>query len=120
MWVPSAATVIPVIVHTCSTQGGASSSLTVTVSQPKEGHAMPKQITEATAGTVAPSAPGKIKVGLITPGTGSSGYYSQQVLENAARDRVWPKGTHVFFDHPSESEMHDRPERSVRDLAAVL
>ena len=81
---------------------------------------MPKQITEATAGTVVPAAPGKIKVGLITPGNGSSGYYSQQVLENAARDRVWPKGTHVFFDHPSESEMHDRPERSVRDLAAVL
>ncbi len=81
---------------------------------------MPKQITEATAGTVAPSAPGKIKVGLITPGAGSSGYYSQQVLENAARDRVWPKGTRVFFDHPSESEMHDRPERSVRDLAAIL
>lgn len=81
---------------------------------------MPKQITEATAGTVAPSAPGKIKVGLITPGSGSSGWYSQQVLENAARDRVWPKGTHIFFDHPSESEMHDRPERSVRDLAATL
>jgi hypothetical protein len=81
---------------------------------------MPKQITEAAAGTVAPSTPGKIKVGLITPGAGSSGYYSQQVLENAARDRVWPKGTHVFFDHPSESEMNDRPERSVRDLAATL
>lgn len=81
---------------------------------------MAKQITEASAGTVAPSTPGKIKVGLITPGSGSSGYYSQQVLENAARDRVWPKGTHVFFDHPSESEIHDRPERSVRDLAAVL
>lgn len=73
-----------------------------------------------TAGTVAPSEPGKIKVGLITPGWGSSGYYSPQVLENAATDKVWPKGTHVFFDHPSESEMFDRPERSVRDLAAIF
>ena len=81
---------------------------------------MATKIRETTSATVAPAAPGKIKVGLITPGVGSSGYYSAEVLENAAHDKVWPKGTHVYFDHPSESEMYDRPERSVRDLAAVL
>lgn len=80
---------------------------------------MPKQITESAAAPTI-TTPGRIKVGLITPGWGSSGYYSPQVIENAAADKVWPKGTHVFFDHPSESEMFDRPERSVRDLAAVL
>lgn len=77
-------------------------------------------ITEAAAGAPTTTAPGRIKVGLITPGWGSSGHYSPQVLENAVADKVWPKGTHVFFDHPSESELYDRPERSVRDLAAVL
>lgn len=77
-------------------------------------------IRESTASSVVAAAPGRIKVGLITPGLGSSGYYSQQVLENAARDKVWPKGTHIFFDHPSEAEMYDRPERSVRDLAGIL
>lgn len=80
---------------------------------------MPKQITEAAAAPAAAS-PGRIQVGLITPGWGSSGYYSPQVLESAAADKVWPKGTHIFFDHPGEAEMYDRPERSVRDLAAVL
>lgn len=68
----------------------------------------------------APRKDGKLSIRLITPGWGSSGYYSPQVLENAAREKVFAKGTHMFFDHPSESERQDRPERSVRDLAAVL
>src|SRR5690606_25880246 len=35
-------------------------------------------------------------------------------------DKVWPAGTHIYFDHPTETEQFDRPERSVRDLAAIL
>jgi hypothetical protein len=62
---------------------------------------------------------GRFLVQLITPGWGSSGYYPQDVLESAARDRVWPAGTHMYLDHPTESETYERPERSVRDLAAV-
>ena len=82
---------------------------------------MPKRITEASTLTITESAtPGRVLLQLITPGWGSSGYYSAPVLENAATEQVWPKGTHVFFDHPSESERHDRPERSVRDLAMIL
>lgn len=84
---------------------------------------MPTTVTEscrASEALTATDSKGRIQITLITPGIGSSGYYSPQVLENAGRDKVWPKGTHVFFDHPSESEMYDRPERSVRDLAAVL
>ena len=80
---------------------------------------MTTNLVETAATAPAVTGPGRIKVGLITPGWGSSGYYSDKVLENAAADRVWPAGTHIFFDHPSESEIHDRPERSVRDLAAV-
>lgn len=76
-------------------------------------------ITEAAAAPAA-STPGRLLVGLITPGWGSSGYYPPTVVEAAAADKVWPKGTHVYFDHPSESEQYDRPERSVRDLAAVF
>lgn len=64
--------------------------------------------------------PGRFLVQLITPGWGSSGYYSQEVVEQAAVDRVWPAGTHMYLDHPTESEGYERPERSVRDLSAVL
>jgi hypothetical protein len=79
------------------------------------------QIAESTALTVENTGTaGRIKVGLITPGWGSSGYYSAKVLENAAATRVFPAGTQMFLDHPGETESYDRPERSVRDLAAVL
>lgn len=50
---------------------------------------------------------------------GSSGYYPAEVLRRDG-PRVFPAGTHVYFDHPTASEENDRPERSVRDLAGVL
>jgi hypothetical protein len=84
---------------------------------------MPQNISESRALVVreAPSGKsGRLLIGVISPGWGSSGYYSQPVLENAGADRVFPAGTHMFIDHPSESEKLDRPERSIRDLAAVL
>lgn len=80
---------------------------------------MPEQILE-TATAVREATGSSIALELITPGWGSSGYYSPQVLEAAGRDRVFPAGTHMYIDHPSASEDRDRPERSVRDLAAVL
>jgi hypothetical protein len=82
---------------------------------------VPEQITEARPtieGT--PGATGRIEVTLITPGWGSSGWYSAEILEQAAADGVFPAGLHLYVDHPSQRELHDRPERSVRDLAAVL
>lgn len=63
---------------------------------------------------------GSYPIQVITPGTGSSGYYSPKVLEAAAKAKVWPKGTHVYFDHPTVTEDEERPARSVKDLAAVL
>jgi len=85
---------------------------------------VPTQVTETlTTGAVVQEADndsGRMKIHLITPGWGSSGYYSQDVLETAGDDKVWPKGTQVFLDHPSETERYDRPERSVKDLAGVL
>lgn len=64
--------------------------------------------------------PGQIFVTMITPGWGTSGYYSPAVLEAAAKNRVFPAGLHMYIDHPTDTEAVERPERSVRDLAAVL
>lgn len=62
---------------------------------------------------------GSAQVRIISPGWGSSGYYAPGVLEAAAGDGVFPAGTHMFWDHPTATERSDRPERSLRDLAAV-
>lgn len=61
-----------------------------------------------------------LDIRIITPGWGSSGYYAPEVLEAAAADKVFPAGTHMYFDHPTESESIERPERSVLALGAVL
>jgi hypothetical protein len=67
----------------------------------------------------AVAADDTIDVKLISPGWGSSGYYSSEVLK---RDGpiAWPVGTHMHLDHPTESEKRERPEGSVKDLAAAI
>jgi hypothetical protein len=80
-----------------------------------------RQIAESQRLSVAEAErSGRLMIGIITPGWGSSGYYSTAVLENAARDQVFPAGLKMYLDHPTATEETDRPERSVRDLAAVL
>ncbi len=59
-----------------------------------------------------------IKVKVIQPGWGSSGYYPESILERDAG--VYKTGTMMFWDHPTLTEEKDRPERSLRDLAGVL
>lgn len=59
-----------------------------------------------------------IDLKLIAPGWGTSGYYSADVLR-ADGPQAWPAGTHMYLDHPTVSEAKERPERSVKDLAAV-
>jgi hypothetical protein len=84
---------------------------------------MPKAIREAGPLTLAPTPAttnGAVPIVLISPGWGSSGYYSAEVLKNAAEAGVFGKGLQLFLDHPGEAESYDRPERSVRDLAATL
>jgi hypothetical protein len=51
---------------------------------------------------------------------GSSGYYSNEVLEAAATANVFAAGTQMYLDHPGMAEAFDRPSRSVRDLAGKL
>ena len=79
-------------------------------------------IREATAtdAAVAKTGPGRVKIVLITPGTGSSGLYESSVLEAAAADKVFPRGTQMHINHDSASERRDRPEGNLRNMAAVL
>lgn len=62
---------------------------------------------------------GTMDIKVIAPGWGSSGYYSEEVLRRDG-PKAWPSGTHMNLDHATESEMRERPEGSVKDLAAVL
>ena len=72
------------------------------------------------AAKVVEAGPGRMLIKLIDPGQGSSGFYSAAVLEAAAADKVFPRGTQMHINHDSELEMLERPEGDLRDLAAVL
>ncbi|PKL57409.1 MAG: hypothetical protein CVV35_00335 [Methanomicrobiales archaeon HGW-Methanomicrobiales-6] len=61
---------------------------------------------------------GFMRIRIISPGWGSSGYYSPEVLKAAAP--LYKQGTHCYWNHPSRTEERDRPERDLRDLAGVL
>jgi hypothetical protein len=63
---------------------------------------------------------GRMLITLITPGWGSSGYYSAEALQAAAVDRVWPANTQMHIDHQTAEERATKPEGSVSTLAAVL
>lgn len=58
---------------------------------------MTVRITEAKEAATPTGA--RTEITLITPGWGSSGYYSPAVLEQAAKDRVFPAGTQMHIDH---------------------
>ena len=68
---------------------------------------------EATAAT----EDGVRRVRLISPGKGSSGVYSAEMLhENIAK--ALPKGTIVYLDHTSEADRDNRGgTRSIKDVA---
>lgn len=72
------------------------------------------QIREAAgkAGTLSGS---RMEITLITPGWGSSGYYSPEVLEKAAENLVFPRKTQMHIDHDKEGGVG-----SVATLAAYL
>jgi hypothetical protein len=61
---------------------------------------------------------GTAEIKIIQPGWGSSGFYSKEMLTRDAS--VYKPGLHLYWDHPTESEDKERPERSLRDLAAQL
>ena len=60
-----------------------------------------------------------IPLKIIEPGWGSSAYYDAEVLERDG-PKVFTRGTHMHWDHPTETEEAERPEGSLDSLAAVL
>jgi hypothetical protein len=61
------------------------------------------------------------KIQLIQAGWSKNGrYYPAEALAEAARNRIFPAGTPMYADHPTLTEKIERPERSIRDLAARL
>lgn len=62
---------------------------------------------------------GTIAVKLIAPGWGSSGYYPAAVLERDG-PKVFTRGLKQYWDHPTAMDEAERPEGSLRDLAAEL
>ncbi len=84
---------------------------------------MTTSITEATAQAeqdASQARTGRMLVQAISAGLGSSGLYRSEVLERAARDRLIGRGTPLHVDHATETERHDRPERSVQTIAGVF
>lgn len=82
-------------------------------------------VVDAMVGDVVPLVEKAIRrdstaqIKVIAPGWGTSGYYSREVL---ARDgaKAFPKGTHMYWNHPTATDEAMRPERDLTDLAAVL
>lgn len=62
---------------------------------------------------------GTIDIKIISPGWGSSGYYSREVLERDIA-RLGQPGLHQYWNHPTLTETMERPERDLNDLAAVF
>lgn len=56
---------------------------------------------------------------VITPGWGSSGYYSPELLERDG-PKVFTAGTKMFWNHQTDAEEEARPEGDLRDLAGEL
>jgi len=98
----------------------------------RQANAAAKEVSEAAAesalelvGDIIPlvegklSANGRTPIKLIAPGWGTSGFYPADVLERDG-PQIFKAGTQMFWDHPKRTDERDRPERSLRDLAAVL
>lgn len=80
---------------------------------------MAQLISEA-AGSVKRTGPGRILLTLITPGEGSSGTYTAEVLAKAAEEKAFPRGTQSHVNHDTEAQRQERPEGDLRNLAMVL
>lgn len=100
--------------------GGSSSELRESAGAALLDAGLRVQVRESNAVAPTKLTARRLQVTIMTPGQGSSGWYPAETLEAAARDKVFAKGLHLYLDHPTAREVHDRPERSVRDLAAVL
>lgn len=67
----------------------------------------------------AVASDGTVMLKLISPGKGSSGYYTTEVLKRDG-PRVFTRGMHNFIDHPTPAEEAERPEGSINRLGSTL
>lgn len=83
---------------------------------------VPTELTEATGFGEAIKGPAgkRMRIRAISPGWGSSGYYSEAMLQETAAKGAFKAGTQLFIDHPTADQAESRPERSIKDLAAVF
>jgi hypothetical protein len=78
----------------------------------------PVEATEVVLQEKAIAADGTMRIKLIRDGWGSSAYYPEEVLKRDG-PKVFPKGTKMYADHPGVMDEKNRPERSIKDIAAV-
>lgn len=88
------------------------------VAQATEAAQMDIEITPLTEASEA-AASGRVPIKIITPGWGSSGYYPAEVLKRDG-PQVFPKGTHMYWNHATPQEEAQRPEGDLDDLAGVF
>lgn len=62
---------------------------------------------------------GTALVKIISPGVGSSGYYSPEVLKAACEAGVFDAGIQMFANHMTAEERNKRPEGDVTNIYAV-
>lgn len=62
---------------------------------------------------------GSALIKIISPGWGSSGYYSAAMLERDSPE-IYKAGTQMFVDHPTAVDEKARPERSLTNLAGFI
>lgn len=77
-------------------------------------------INESVALAASTSPSGRLRIKIIDAGQGSSGTYPAATIKAAVEAGLFSKGLHMYADHPGGTEAMDRPERTIRDLAAVL
>ena len=61
-----------------------------------------------------------IEVHIIAPGWGSSGYYSESVLQNACKQGVYPVGMHMHLDHPTREAEKSQPARTISGQSPLV
>lgn len=74
-----------------------------------------KLLTESSSAKLTLAEDGTIPVVLITPGKGSSGYYSEDVIKRDCAE-AWPAGSHSYVNHIKPGETRD-PEKMIGVLA---
>ena len=87
--------------------------------QPATGAGQAYDLHEVALREAAVAPDGTFDACLVTPGWGSSGYYSESVLKRDG-PKIFTPGLQMFFNHATEAEQQARPEGDVLNLGATL